>query len=119
MFLLFCFIFSGVYERAEARGNQALLKFRASYIADREALYPIHFWKPEPEPKYIYYIGQPKNYETWYKDVKEIGQDPIYKDLEDKTTFTKHDFKIADYDHVSIWKYEEINDIDKEIRDAE
>ena len=106
-----------MYERAEAKGNQALLKFRANYIADYEAFDPIHFWRPEPEPKYIYYIGQSKNYETWYKNVKEIGKDPIYKDLEEKSIFTKFVFKISNYDHVSIWKYEEIDDIDKKIQD--
>ena len=100
------FIFSGVYARAETKGRQTLLRHRANQIADYEALHHIHFWEIEPDPKYIYYVGQSKNFEGWY-DIRKGDQGEIYKEFEEKSTFTKPIFKDANYDHVSIWKYDE------------
>lgn len=60
IFYLIAYLFSGVYEHVTAKSRQILLKHRANFIADYEALYHIHFSKPELEPKYIYYLGQPK-----------------------------------------------------------
>ena len=115
VFYLFIYI-SEVFGNVETKSRQTLLRYKAIKIADYEALHHIHFWKHEPEPTYVCYIGQSKHFEEWYKNIKKC---PIYKDLEEKSTFTKHVFKIADYDDVSIWKYKELDDIGKEIRDAE
>lgn len=79
-------IFSGVYERAETHGRQTLLRSRANQIADYEALHHIHIWNIEPEPEYIYYIGQSKNFEDWY-DMRKGDQNAIYKGFEEKSTF--------------------------------
>ncbi|RIA86143.1 hypothetical protein C1645_829709 [Glomus cerebriforme] len=103
--LLIAFM-GGVYEEAATKGRQALLRFRANQIANYEALHHIHFWPHEPDPKYIYYIGQSKNFEEWYKNRKN-DQGVIYKDFEEKSTFTRNIFKESDYDKFSIWKYEE------------
>ncbi|POG75676.1 hypothetical protein GLOIN_2v1475226 [Rhizophagus irregularis DAOM 181602=DAOM 197198] len=103
---------TGVYEKAEIKGRQTSLRLRANHIADYEALHHINFWEPEPEPKNIYYFGQSKNFEEWYNTRKNQGS--IYKEFEEKSTFTKHIFKESDYDKISIWKYDE-NDIMKEI----
>ncbi|RIA84913.1 hypothetical protein C1645_858515 [Glomus cerebriforme] len=97
---------SGVYERAETKGRQTLLRYRANYIADYEALHHIHFWRPEPEPKHIYYFGQSKNFEEWYKS-RKYDRGAIYKDFEEKSTFTRRIFKQEDYDKVSVWKYDD------------
>ncbi|PKY56958.1 hypothetical protein RhiirA4_448878 [Rhizophagus irregularis] len=91
----------GVYEEAAAKGRQALLRFRANQIANYEALYHIHFPPIERDPKYIYYIGQSKNFETWCEDRKDDGA--IYKGFEEKSTFTKFVFEEKDYDKFSIW----------------
>ncbi|RIA86147.1 hypothetical protein C1645_807927 [Glomus cerebriforme] len=98
----------GVYERAETKGRQALLRFRANQIVDYEALHHIHFWPPEPEPKYIYYIGQSKNFQEWYHKRKD-DQGEIYKDFEEKSTIAQHTFKDVDYDDDSIWKFDNDN----------
>jgi hypothetical protein len=100
--------FSGVYERAEIKGRQTLLRHRANYIADYEALHHIHFWSPEPEPKHIYYFGQSQTLEEWYATRKD-EQGAIYKDFEEKSTFTKLTFKKRDYDKRSIWSYDDRN----------
>jgi hypothetical protein len=65
-------------------------------------------WEPEPEPKNIYYFGQSKNFEEWCKT--RIDQGTIYKEFEEKSTFTKHIFKERDYDKSSIWKYDDDDD---------
>ena len=107
-----------MYEKAETKGRQTLLRYRANQIADYEALHHIHFHYNEPEPKYIYYIGQSKNFEEWY-DARKGIQGAIYRGFEEKSTFTKRTFKKSDYDDVSIWKYDDIEDIDKQIQEAE
>jgi hypothetical protein len=113
------FIFSGVYARAETKGRQTLLRHRANQIADYEALHHIHFWEIEPDPKYIYYVGQSKNFEEW-SDARKGKQNAIYKGFEEKSTFTSRTFKESDYDSVSIWKYDEgIESIDKQIKETE
>ncbi|EXX69399.1 hypothetical protein RirG_096520 [Rhizophagus irregularis DAOM 197198w] len=56
---------SGVYENAETKGRQTLLRHQANHIADYEALHHIHFWGHERDPKYIYYFGHSKNFEDW------------------------------------------------------
>ena len=66
----------------------------------------------------IWYIGQSKHFEEWYKNIKS-DQSTIYKDFEEKSTFTKHAFKESDYDSVSIWEYDWIGAIDKKIQEAE
>jgi hypothetical protein len=97
-----------VYEKAETKGRQALLRFRANQIANYEALHHYYFWHHDTDPKYIYYISQSKNFEEWYNSRKN-DQDPIYKDFEEKTTFTSHVFEEKNYDKYSIWDYEEDN----------
>src|SRR4051812_46946224 len=99
--------FSGVYEEAATKGRQALLRYRANKIADYEALHHTHLWPHEPDPKYIYYIGQSKNFEEWYKNIKKHHEGPIYQDFEEKCTFTKFTFEKSDFDESSIWNYEE------------
>ena len=99
-----------MYEDAETKSRQTLLRYQAIKIADYEALYHTGLWNDEPEPNYIYYIGQSKHFETWYKNIKKEGG-IIYKDFEEKCSFTKHVCKNADYDNISIWKYKyEINE---------
>ncbi len=98
--------FSGVYEKAETKGRQTLLRNRANLIADFEALHHIHYWNHEPEPKYIYYFGQSKNFEEWY-DTRKDDQGAIYKGFEEKSTFTKRLYKESNYDKRSIWVYDD------------
>ena len=88
--------FSGVYEKAETKGRQTLLRNRANLIADFEALHHIYYWNHEPEPKYIYYFGQSKNFEEWY-DTRKDDQGAIYKGFEEKSTFTKRLYKESNY----------------------
>ncbi|GBB99303.1 hypothetical protein RclHR1_03480007 [Rhizophagus clarus] len=95
---------SGVYATAETKGRQTLLRNRANIIADYEALHHIHFWKHEPEPKHIYYFGQSKTLEEWYKTRKN-DQGAIYQEFEEKITFTRRIFKERNYDKFSIWEY--------------
>ncbi|CAB4441087.1 unnamed protein product [Rhizophagus irregularis] len=102
---------SGVFAKTETKGRQTLLRHRANLIADYEALCHIHFWNHDPEPKHIYYFGQSKNLEEWYATRKD-EQGAIYKEFEEKVTFTKRIFKDRNYDKFSIWNYE--NDIKKE-----
>ncbi|CAI2171922.1 12733_t:CDS:10 [Funneliformis geosporum] len=105
-------IMGGVYGEAATKGRQALLRFRANQIADYEALHHLHFQHQEPEPKYIYYIGQAKNFEEWYKSRKgDRGQ--IYKEFEEKSTFTRYNFKESSIDEVSIWKFDDKHKNDK------
>jgi hypothetical protein len=100
--------FSGVYATTEIKGRQTLLRTRANHIVDYEALHHIHFWSPDPEPKHIYYFGQSKTLEEWYKTRKD-DQGAIYKDFEEKSTFTRRVFKERDYDKFSIWSlYDDI-----------
>ncbi|GES94191.1 hypothetical protein GLOIN_2v1562932 [Rhizophagus clarus] len=75
-------------------------------IVDYEAFHHIHFRHQEPSPRNIYYIGQSKNFVEWYKSRKN-DQGEIYKDFEEKSTFTKYAFKETDYDKVSIWKFDD------------
>lgn len=89
------------------------MRFRANQIANYEALYHIHFPPVERDPKYIYYIGQSKHFETWYDDRKDDGA--IYKDFEEKSTYNKYVFEEKDYDKFSIWVYDDDDDIDIEI----
>jgi hypothetical protein len=93
-----------VYERAETKGRQALLRFRANQIADYEALEHFHFWPAEPEPKYIYYIGQSKNFQEWYQ-MRKNDQGEIYKDFEEKSTIYNQAFMDVNYDDISIWEF--------------
>ncbi|PKY56127.1 hypothetical protein RhiirA4_476196 [Rhizophagus irregularis] len=85
----------GVYEEAATKGRQAL--FRANQIANYEAFYHLHFPPIEHDPKYIYYIGQSKNFETWRENRKDDGA--IYKGFEEKSTFTK--FKIEEIENIN------------------
>ena len=96
-----------MYESVATKGRQTLLRYQANKIADYEALYHTHLWVHEPDPRFIYYIGQSKSFEEWHNNIKLDGQDPIYKDFEDKSTFTEHCFKEACYDNYSIWKHGE------------
>ncbi|CAB5389562.1 unnamed protein product [Rhizophagus irregularis] len=106
---------TGVYEKAETKGRQTLLRRRANHIADYEALYHIHFWSHEPEPKHIYYFGQSKAFEEWYAGKGDQGA--IYKDFEEKSTFTKQIFERRNYDDHSIWDYDiDIDNIESEIK---
>ena len=98
-------LFSGIYEEAATKSRQALLRYKANQIADYEALHHIHFWPQEPIPKYIYYIGQAKNFEEWYKS-GEGDRGPIYKEFEEKSTFKIHNFKESTFDKYSIWKFD-------------
>jgi len=78
------------------------LRLRARQIADYEALHHIHFWPHRQDPKYIYYIGQSKNFEEWSES--RVGERcEIYKDLEEKSTYIKYKFTKFDYDDVSIY----------------
>ncbi|UZO23158.1 uncharacterized protein OCT59_015502 [Rhizophagus irregularis] len=95
---------SGVYETATTKGRQALLRFRANQIANYEALNQVHFPQIKPDPKYIYYIGRSKHFETWYESRKDDG--PIFSDFEKKSTFSKFVFEEKDYDEFSLWKYD-------------
>jgi hypothetical protein len=101
-----------VYENAAAKGRQALLRFRANQIANYEALNQLHFPPIKRDPKYIYYIGRSKNFETWYENRKNDGA--IFEDFEKKSTFTKFVFEEKDYDKFSIWKYDNVTKTDIE-----
>ncbi|RGB26521.1 hypothetical protein C1646_770335 [Rhizophagus diaphanus] len=99
---------SGVYEDVTAKSRQILLKHQANFIAEYEALRHIHFTNPEPETKYIYYLGQPKNFQEWYQKRKD-DQGVIYKDFEEKSTDTIQTYKDVNYDVVSIWNLDDDN----------
>jgi hypothetical protein len=111
----FTFFFSGVYATAETKGRQTLLRHQANHIADYEALHHIHFWQQENDPKYIYYFGQSKNFEEWYTTRKDQG--PIYKELESKSTFTKHVFRERSFDDHSIWVWVYDDNFKSEIKE--
>ena len=68
-----------MYARAETKGRQTLLKYRAKQIADYEALHHIYFWAPPPEPKHIYYFSQAKNFEEWYNERCNNDKNAIYE----------------------------------------
>ncbi|CAB4463688.1 unnamed protein product [Rhizophagus irregularis] len=104
---------SGVYETATTKGRQALLRFRANQIANYEALNQVHYPHIKSDPKYIYYIGRSKHFETWYESRKDDG--PIFSDFEKKSTFSKFVFEEKDYDEFSIWKYNIDIDSEREI----
>ncbi|GET57458.1 uncharacterized protein OCT59_015519 [Rhizophagus irregularis] len=80
---------SGVYEKADTKGRQTLLRYQANHIADYEALQHIHFWKHEHDPKYIYYFGQSKNFEDCYnkKKNKVLFMENLKKNLHSQTGF--------------------------------
>jgi hypothetical protein len=101
LIFLFCF-FSGMHEKANIEGRQILLRHRARYIADYEALHHIHFWQHELEPKQIYYFGYLKNFEDWFKIIKD-DQNAIYEGFEEKSISSRHTFK--DYDKFSILEH--------------
>ncbi|GBB90311.1 hypothetical protein RclHR1_17200003 [Rhizophagus clarus] len=101
---------SGVYQEVTDKSRQILLKYQANHIANYEALYPLHLWKPEPEPKYIYYLGRPQNYEDWCNIRKDDNKSAICKDFEKKSTFAKFIFKEKDFDRFSIWDYHNYDD---------
>lgn len=96
-------------EKAAAKSRQFLLRFKANQLANYEALYQ------EPDPKYIYYIGQSQHFETWYESIKD--DDAIHKDFEKESSFTKHVFEAKSYDKFSIWKYDD--DYETEIKTIE
>ncbi|GBB93429.1 hypothetical protein RclHR1_02170010 [Rhizophagus clarus] len=58
---------------AKTKGRQTLLRRRANHIADYEALFHIHLWNMDPEPKHIYYFGQSRTLEEWYKTRNDQG----------------------------------------------
>ncbi|CAB4421660.1 unnamed protein product [Rhizophagus irregularis] len=99
---------NGVYVTAGTKGKQRLLRYRANHIVDYEALHHIHFSKPEPEPKHIYYFSQAKNFEEWY-NTRKSEQGAIYKDSEEPCISTistvNNIFRKKDYDEHSILKY--------------
>ncbi|EXX61209.1 hypothetical protein RirG_173230 [Rhizophagus irregularis DAOM 197198w] len=105
---MFIAFMSGVYVKAETKGRQALLRFRANQIADYEALEHFHFWPNEPEPKFIHYIGQSKNFQEWFQ-LRKDDQGEIYKDFDEKTTNTIQAFIDVDYDESSIWNFDDNN----------
>jgi hypothetical protein len=74
----------------------------------------MHFWEHEHDPKYIFYFGQSKNFEEWYNKIKD--QSPIYKEIEDKSTFTKRIFEdeVKNFDKYSILKFDDNIDIEFE-----
>jgi len=81
-------------------------------------LHHIHFWNPEPEPKYIYYFSQSEAFKEWYNTRKD-DQGAIYKDFEEKSTFAKYIFKEKDYYKQSILVYDnnyDDNDIETRIK---
>ncbi|PKY52149.1 hypothetical protein RhiirA4_469605 [Rhizophagus irregularis] len=105
---------SGVYEEVTAKSRQILLKHRANFIAEYEALHHIHFSNPEPEPKFIYYLGQPRNFEEW-SVAKKRNEGAIYDDFEENSVFIQRIFKERNYDKFSIWKYDDDNNIKERI----
>ena len=107
-FKKYLIVLSGVYEEVATKGKQALLRYRANKIADYEALYQIHFLPQEPEPKYVYYVGE------WHKSISKYDE-AIYKGFEESFTFTKYTLEESDYDDkFSIWKYETAAKVKKE-----
>jgi hypothetical protein len=94
--------FSDEYEDVKNQSRQILLKYKASRIADYEALNQIHLVpNPEPQPKYIYYLGQPGSYENWNNARKDNVNSVIYDDDSKKPS----KFKVKDYDQHSILEY--------------
>ncbi|CAG8610120.1 uncharacterized protein OCT59_013342 [Rhizophagus irregularis] len=96
---------SGAYEKAEANDKQTLLRNRANYIADYEALYHINFRNPEPELNYICYFCQAKYFEEWYNTRNVDDKSAIYEGFEEISIFTRRIYKEMDYDIFSILKY--------------
>ena len=77
-FIAFIVFFSDTYERLQLKEDKFYWDIKVNKIADYEALHHIKLWPSEPEPKYIYYIGQ---FTEWYESRKD-DQDAIYKDIE-------------------------------------
>ena len=57
---------------------------------DYEALKHFDSWFLEPDPKYIYYIGQSENFEEWYNSIKKNDEGPIYQDFKEKSIFAMY-----------------------------
>ncbi|GET65905.1 hypothetical protein GLOIN_2v865192 [Rhizophagus irregularis DAOM 181602=DAOM 197198] len=93
-----------VYAEAFEKGRVALLRYRAELISDYEALDEIHFFTSPLEPKYIYYLGKSKSYDTWEGIVKKRKLKKFYEDLESKMIKTKLLFK-GDGDENSLLNY--------------
>ncbi|CAB4375971.1 unnamed protein product [Rhizophagus irregularis] len=87
--------------------RQILLKHKANRVADYEALYHFNIFSNDIKAKlkFIYYIGQPENYEEWNNIRKANDKCTIYKDLVVEHISTKFIFEERNYDHHSIWEY--------------
>jgi hypothetical protein len=100
----------GAYAEAYEKGRIALLRFRAELISDYEALDEIYFSVPPSEPKYIYYLGKSKGYDSWEKIVKkrEKEQVKLYDDYEKKMNEADLSFE-EEKDENSFWDYKLVN----------
>ena len=77
-----------------------MLRLRANSISDYEALQQIHFSKPRPEPKRIYFFNKADYFEEWYNTRSDNDKGPIYKSFEINSTLTLSSiFKEKDYDN--------------------
>ncbi|CAB4443389.1 unnamed protein product [Rhizophagus irregularis] len=98
---------SDEYKDVKDKSRQILLKHKANRVADYEALYHFNIFSNDikAKPKFIYYIGQPENYEEWNNIRKANDKCTIYKDLVVEHISTKFIFGERNYDHRSIWEY--------------
>jgi len=112
-----------VYSEAYEKGRVALLRFRAESISDYEALDDINFYPPPPEPKYIYYLGESKNYDEWDANVKrrEAEQKKFYNIYEEKMIETKLPYKEEEEEDESWWESNEEDSLceerDEDVKD--
>ncbi|CAB4421702.1 unnamed protein product [Rhizophagus irregularis] len=101
---------SNEYEDVTAKSKQILLRHQANFISNYEALQHIHFSKPVPESKHIYYFSRVNDFEKWYNTKSNNDKGPIYKSFEIKSRFMISDiFKERDYDKYSLLTYDDSN----------
>lgn len=84
-----------------------MLKFRAKLIAEYDAADEIYFYSQLSEPKYIYYLGEPKSYVAWNKVIKKHEKNGVKfydDDNNDKINFVEKE------NENSFWNY--INYVD-------
>ncbi|UZO23321.1 uncharacterized protein OCT59_015664 [Rhizophagus irregularis] len=100
---------SNVYEDTIAKSRQILLRHKANFISDYEALH-IYFSKPGLEPKHIYFFSKADYFEEWYNTRSDNDKGPIYKNFEINSTLALSSiYKETNCDKYSLLTYDDNN----------
>ena len=83
------------------------MRFRAEHVSDYEALDDIHFIPLSPDPKYIFYIGEPSSYDSWKKISDKKKENKMYSLYEEKIAEIKDSFVESNF-HTknSLWEWD-------------